>query len=1555
MNKDIQSKEIEKKGFTFDNDNILYGKLRPYLHNWLNPNFSGVAVGDWWVLKPIRVDKNFLYMLIQTQKFDNIANQSAGSKMPRADWNHVSNASFMIPKNIDEQRRIGSYFESLDNLITLHQYKLFMVFYNNRIIITYFWEQRKLEDFVSFYSGLTYTPDDVRDSGTLVLRSSNVKDGEITLDDNVYVSPETVNSENVKPGDLVVVVRNGSRNLIGKHAQIKHLMHNTVIGAFMTGIRSEHAEFVNALLDTPRFKRDVDINIGATINQITGYMFSHMEFMVPSEREQDQIGAFFRDLDHLITLHQYEFSQSSCNRIVYSSIFWEQRKLGDILLEHSIRTSDFENNPLYSLTIESGVIPKTDRSERSSLVTKKEDLFKVVKPNEFVTNPMNLRFGALGYNTNPFNVSVSGYYDVFSIDDDKCSGFWNSFFTTPIAMKIFDHAATGSLIEKRRVKYSTLQHLDFYMPSEMSEKIRIGKYMDALDHIITLHQRKIEYILKGSVYMDYFNKESSFEEAFIAQLQRNGWEKEVIKYPTEQDLIDNWANILYLNNKDQDRLDEYPLVKEEMDQILEQINNLRTPVELNGWINGKTISIIRKNPDDKNHFGTEVSLKIYDRNEIAGGSSRYQIVEQPIFNRNKKISHDRRGDIMLLINGMPVFHLELKRSHVDVMKAANQITEYAHEGVYTGIFSLVQVFFAITPEETLYFANPGPDGMFNKDFYFHWADFNNDPINNWKSIPSTVLAIPMAHELIGFYTVADQADGVLKVMRSYQYYASSKISNRVAKQDWDSGNQLGGYIWHTTGSGKTMTSFKSAQLIANSKAADKVVFLMDRIELGVQSLSEYKNFADKDQSVQGTENTNILISRLKSDNATDTLIVSSIQKMSNIKDDEVGKMRAKDLESIQKKRIVFIIDECHRSTFGEMLSSIKETFPKALFFGFTGTPVFEENQKKLSTTADIFGDELHRYSIADGIRDKNVLGFNPTMVMVYKDKDLRKEVALSEAHASSEEEAMSDEKKKKKYLHYMNGVDVPMAGYRDQSGKYIKGIEDCVDEGIWESDAYKNVIVDDIKENWARLSFGNKFHAIFATSSIPDAVAYYHLFKKKAPKLRVTCLFDPNIDHADASKSIQKIEGLEEIVEDYNEKYNLTYTLPQYANFKKDVAARLAHKEPYKRVSPEKQLDLLIVVNQMLTGFDSKWVNTLYLDKILVYENLIQAFSRTNRLFLKDEKPFGSIRYYRMPHTMKQNIENAVQLFSGDKPQGLFADHLPDNIKHMNMYYEDIIHVFEGAGIPELDRLPDDDDESKAKFAKQFRLFCNYMQAARIQGFTWKKTEYSTRIDAEDQSEEAFIHLLPTEEKYLILLQRYKELSRGGGDEGDDEPTFTIDPYLSEIDTGIIDNNYMNSRFEKWKKQLVTPGVDPKETEKTLLELHKSFAFLSQENQKYATMFLHDVESGDAHFVEGKQFIDYIIDYANTEKDEQIAKVVEYLGVAEDQLKEIMQANVTEKNLNEFGRFDALKASVNKTKAQIYFSSVEGHRLPPFRVNNKVNDLLTKFVLNGGFDIADPK
>ena len=261
--------------------------------------------------------------------------------------------------------------------------------------------------------------------------------------------------------------------------------------------------------------------------------------------------------------------------------------------------------------------------------------------------------------------------------------------------------------------------------------------------------------------------------------------------------------------------------------------------------------------DDELHFGKEVSLKIYDRQEIAYGESRYQIVQQPHFNTKSPILNDRRGDLMLLINGMPVIHIELKRSDIPVSDAYNQIIKYSHEGVFRGIFSLIQVFVAMEPEEAVYFANPGEDGVFNPAFFFHWADFDNMPINEWDKVTAGLLNIPMAHMLIGFYTIADTDDNLLKVMRSYQYYAAIGIADRVTKRNWKEDTpetQRGGHVWHTTGSGKTMTSFKSAQLIASSHDADKVIFLVDRKELGIQSLKEYRSFATETESVQATEN-----------------------------------------------------------------------------------------------------------------------------------------------------------------------------------------------------------------------------------------------------------------------------------------------------------------------------------------------------------------------------------------------------------------------------------------------------------------------------------------------------------------------------------------------------------------------------------------------------------------------------------------------------------------------------------------------------------------------------
>jgi type I restriction enzyme R subunit len=1037
-----------------------------------------------------------------------------------------------------------------------------------------------------------------------------------------------------------------------------------------------------------------------------------------------------------------------------------------------------------------------------------------------------------------------------------------------------------------------------------------------------------------------FTKETEFEQALIEVLSRKGWEQQVINNPTEKDLVENWRGILNKNNMIRDRLNGYPLTDGEMQQILEQVIALRTPLKLNGFMNGKTVAIKRDNPNDAEHFGKEISLKIYDRNEIAAGQSRYQIVKQPKFFSREAIAYDRRGDLMLLINGMPVIHIELKKSGISVSQAYNQIEKYANEGFFSGLFSLIQVFVAMEPNETVYFASPGPDGKFIKDYYFHWADFNNEPINGWQYIATSLLSIPMAHQLIGFYTVADGSDGILKVMRSYQYYASSAISDRVSKALWDGSEMRGGYIWHTTGSGKTMTSFKSAQLIANSKDADKVVFLMDRIELGTQSLKEYRAFASETEDVQATEDTYVLISRLKSSDPADTLIVTSIQKMSRIRDDGLG---ARDLAKISSKRMVFIVDEAHRSTFGEMLLTVKETFPRAMLFGFTGTPILEENEKKNSTTSTVFGDELHRYSIADGIRDRNVLGFDPYKVLTFRDRDLRKAVALEKARAITEEEAIGDPKKNRIYYHYMN--EVPMAGYVGDDGRQIQGIEDHIPNTQYLTPEHQGAVVYDIADTWTTLSHGGKFHAIFATSSIHEAIEYYRLLKTEKPDLKVTCLFDPGIDNNGGVEF--KEDGLIEIVNDYNNRYGQDFSLSNYDKFKKDISNRLAHKDPYRMIekTPEKQLQMLIVVDQMLTGFDSKWLNTLYLDKQLRYENVIQAFSRTNRIFGPD-KPFGVVRYYRRPHTMEKNIEKAVKLYSGDRPIDLFVEKLDRNLEKMNSVYDEISELFIQAGIPDRERLPDDNSE-RGKFASLFKKLNDYLEAARVQGFKWEKASY----EFGEGEYKKTINMAFDENEYLILVQRYKELFNGGGGEGDDpgDVPYPIDGNLTEIDTGKIDKDYMDSRFEKYLKALNLG--DEEEKQKTLDDLHKSFAALTQEEQKYAALFLHDIQRGSVVIEKGKTFRDYVVEYQARIKNDQVHRLAVVFGLDEGKLRNIMKIRVSASSINEYGRFEDLKSTVDRSKAKKYFEGIEKEKLKEYRVNAKTDKLLRAFILSGGFEV----
>lgn len=1030
-----------------------------------------------------------------------------------------------------------------------------------------------------------------------------------------------------------------------------------------------------------------------------------------------------------------------------------------------------------------------------------------------------------------------------------------------------------------------------------------------------------------------FKDENKFEDAVINLLvKEKGWSGGVIEYPTEEDLIQNWANILFKINNEVDRLNGVPLNKSEMTQLINQINILQTPNQRNEFINGKYVVITRENEKDKLHYGKEISLKIFDRNEIAAGSSIYQIARQPKFAKNDPVERDRRGDFMFLINGLPVIHVELKRSGVAIEHAVQQIKTYTHENKFRGFFSLVQIFIAMNPDDMKYFANPGFADAFNEDYYFYWADFNNEIKVDWKTICSEFLSIPMAHQLIGYYTIADTKDGVLKVMRSYQIYATREIVDKVRenqRNNWNIKDQLGGYIWHTTGSGKTMTSFKSAELIAQLGYCDKVVFLVDRITLAEQTVKEFEGFSNYEE-IFATENTDALL-RILTDDKEGRLIVTSIQKMSNIVD---GKEDLRKLDQVKNKRVVFIVDEAHRSTSQNMMRDIKDTYKNAIFFGFTGTPIQTKTDNldpTEMTTADIFGSELHRYTLADGIRDKNVLAFDITKVQTIPDMELRKKYALFKAHAKTIEEIANDDKAYAIYKDYM-----------DPDRHSMIDIDTDLGNGPYETDEHKNKVVENILDSWIELNRKNKFSAIFATSSIKEAIEYWRLLKDNSRNLKVTCVFDSSDDFTEFS--IEKNDGLKDIITHYNEMYGKSYSISTHSSFKSDVAKRLAQKEPYIIVEDKDKIDIVIVVYQLLTGYDSKWVSILYLDKVLKTHNLIQGFSRTNRLN-GPEKPHGTIRYYRKTSLMEQNIKNAIEEYSGDRSYMMYVDKLPKNIWSMNRLFCDIVEIFKLEGIENFSKIPKS-DASQAKFVKCFNQLYACLNSAITQGFSWDKKEY------EDKENSSIIKIEFTQEEYNILLLRYKEVDRGGSG---DKPIKLDIPFNYQIveESFKIDYNYMNQNFDKFVKVLFDENSSKEDIKSLKASLHKNFASFPKDRQVIAEMIINDFENGDLKIVEGWDFNDYINDYSVSELDRQIAELVDFTGIDENKLKELMNFKLTEKNLDEFGRFKSLLDTADYDLITDNISKIKGEVVQSYKSRIYLNKVLRKFLLEEPFSLSD--
>lgn len=694
---------------------------------------------------------------------------------------------------------------------------------------------------------------------------------------------------------------------------------------------------------------------------------------------------------------------------------------------------------------------------------------------------------------------------------------------------------------------------------------------------------------------------------------------------TTDQLWDNFKQILERHN--QSTLD-HPLSVVEFNQVKKIISDLQTPYQAGQFLYGLNgVSQIEVDLDDGRH----VFLTVFDQAQIGAGDTIYQIVNQ--IERPAKIpgKQDRRFDVTLLINGLPIIQIEEKRDTHDINEALNQMHQYIDENQYRDIYSTLQILIAITPNNVKYMANTTSE-KFNKDFAFHWQrKSDNAVVRNWKEFADSMLSIPMAHRMATNYMILDGTKNkqCLKVMRPYQVYATQKAIEGIKHIDFEMGINKVGYIWHTTGSGKTITSFKTAWLASRLPGVDKVVFLVDRIALTRQTLENYRAY-DPDAaddalgSIRETDSTGDLSRKLKSKG--NDIIVTSVQKLERL-------VKRKSFIA-PEKNIVFIVDEAHRSTGGEAFEAIQKAFKHAAWLGYTGTPMFDETTTGLRTE-DIFGKLLHAYTIREAIADRNVLGFQVDFETTISEQAMR-ETYLPQFYRGCHPD-WSEEQIERKIANLTQD-----------------DMDDAIEPSFYdENPDHVREVVRDIFDNWRNRSCDGKYNALLTThvgggkASTPMAMMYFREFQRAnaerrvqgEPTLKVAVTFSQNSSNNDTMLETNK--GLHEAIMVYNEEFGTTWGMDDVSAYTQDVMARLN-----KTADDGQYLDLVIVVDQLLTGFDAPELNTLYVDRTLKGANLIQAYSRTNRIADMQDKPWGHVVNYRWPAQNERLMNRALAIYA---------------------------------------------------------------------------------------------------------------------------------------------------------------------------------------------------------------------------------------------------------------------------------------------------------------------
>ncbi|MFT2141325.1 type I restriction endonuclease subunit R [Staphylococcus sp. GDY8P145P] len=715
-----------------------------------------------------------------------------------------------------------------------------------------------------------------------------------------------------------------------------------------------------------------------------------------------------------------------------------------------------------------------------------------------------------------------------------------------------------------------------------------------------------------------YQSEFALENEMMEQLESNGYETVTIR--NEQQLLDNFRAIL--NERHADKFKDQPLTDKEFQRLLTMIN-------------GKSIfesaRILRDKLPLKRDDETEEYLSFLDTKNWC--KNKFQITNQVSVNDKYKA----RYDVTILVNGLPLVQIELKRRGVDINEAFNQVMRYRKQN-YTGLFRYIQLFVISNGVETRYLSNN--DGDILKSHMFYWSDKDNKRINNLSDFTNSFLRPCQLAKMISRYMIINETDHILMAMRPYQVHAVEALINQATETNNN------GYIWHTTGSGKTLTSFKASQILSEQDDIQKVIFLVDRKDLDSQTEEEFNKFAKG--AVDKTNNTSQLVRQLNDRSLP--LIVTTIQKMS-----KAIQSNPKALEQYKTNKVVFIIDECHRSQFGDMHRIVRQHFNNAQYFGFTGTPRFEENKSQDGrSTADIFGRCLHTYLIKNAIHDGNVLGFSVDYINTIKAKN----------------------------------IDL-------DSEELVEGINK---DEVWLADDRIRLIARHIVENHDKYTRNRQYSAILTVQSIPALIKFYNVFKEiskdydKPLNIAGVYSYSPNEESTEGNvKEKHSRDSLDEIIADYNATFGTNFSTDTFQGYFNHISNSV------KKGVKDSKIDVLIVVNMFLTGFDSKVLNTLYVDRNLKHHDLIQAYSRTNRVE-KETKPFGKIVNYR---NLKRQTDEALKLFSQTE----------DTDRILMRSYEEYLSEFVDA-LAELKTIaqnPEDmdnvfDENDKKSFVEAFRL-----------------------------------------------------------------------------------------------------------------------------------------------------------------------------------------------------------------------------------------------------------